>query len=388
LLRPLFILLAVTCIGFALWGLDTAHEKTSQKQEAAAIQVGVAKVTKRDIGEILSGLGTVTPLATITVQAQIAGLLMSVGFKEGQIVKKGDFLAQIDDRPYVALKQQYEGQLAHDEGVLEQANLDNVRYATLVKQDSIARQTAEDQALLVKQTEGTVATDRSLIAQQELNILYCHIIAPVTGRVGLRLLDPGNYINLPNTNGIVVLTQLQPISVVFVLPEDVIQDVWDEQRAGKVLQVTATNRSDEKELAMGIVDSIDNLADTTTGTVKLRARFANDDLRLFPNQFVNARLLLRTLQGVVIAPVSAVQHGAPGAYVYRIKPDDTVEVRVVKTGVTEGDRMQIVSGLDPGDEVVVDGADRLRDGAKIRIVPDASNPATSEQHAADGGSRP
>ena len=388
MLRPLFILLAVTCIGFALWGLDTAHEKTSQKQEAAAIQVGVAKVTKRDIGEILSGLGTVTPLATITVQAQIAGLLMSVGFKEGQIVKKGDFLAQIDDRPYVALKQQYEGQLAHDEGVLEQANLDNVRYATLVKQDSIARQTAEDQALLVKQTEGTVATDRSLIAQQELNILYCHIIAPVTGRVGLRLLDPGNYINLPNTNGIVVLTQLQPISVVFVLPEDVIQDVWDEQRAGKVLQVTATNRSDEKELAMGIVDSIDNLADTTTGTVKIRARFANDDLRLFPNQFVNARLLLRTLQGVVIAPVSAVQHGAPGAYVYRIKPDDTVEVRVVKTGVTEGDRMQIVSGLDPGDEVVVDGADRLRDGAKIRIVPDASNPATSEQHAADGGSRP
>ncbi len=268
------------------------------------------------------------------------------------------------------MKQQYEGQLAHDQGVLDEAKLDAKRYATLLKQNSIARQTAEDQAYVVKQSEGQVATDKALIAQEALNIYYCHIVAPVTGRVGLRLLDPGNYINLPNTNGIVVLTQLQPISVVFVLPEDFIQEVWAEQRAGKALAVVATNRSDDKDIATGVVESIDNLVDTTTGTVKIRASFPNADLKLFPNQFVNARLQLRTLEGVTIAPVAAVQHGAPGAYVYRIKPDNTVEVRVVKTGVTEGDQVQILSGVDPGDDVVVDGADRLRDGAKIRVVPD------------------
>lgn len=388
-LRFLLILLVLIVAGFGLWRLVTAGNEENKRTQPAATPVGAAKVTKGDIEEILSGLGTVTPLATITVQAQIAGQLMSVGFKEGQIVKKGDFLAQIDDRPYVALKQQYEGQLMHDQGVLDQAKLDNARYALLLKQDSIARQMSEDQALLVKQTEGTVATDKALIAQQALNIFYCHIVAPVTGRVGLRLLDPGNYVTLPNTNGIVVLTQMQPISVVFVLPEDVIQEVWEEQRAGKELPVIATNRTDDKELTSGVVDSIDNLVDTTTGTVKVRANFSNDDLKLFPNQFVNARLLLRTLRGVIVAPVSAVQHGAPGAYVYRIKPDNTVEMRVVNTGVTEGDHVQILSGLDPGDDVVVDGADRLRDGARIRIVPDRGNPASNEpDRGAASGHRP
>jgi multidrug efflux system membrane fusion protein len=303
--------------------------------------------------------------------------LLSVGFKEGQIVNKGDFLAQIDDRPYVALKQQYEGQLAHDQAVLDQAMLDAARYQTLLKQNSIARQTAEDQQMVVRQNEGSVATDRALIAQQALNIAYCHIVAPVTGRVGLRLLDPGNYVNLPNTNGIVVLTQLQPISVVFVLPEDVVPEVWAEERAGQTLAVSATNRTDEKELASGVVEAIDNMADTTTGTVKIRASFANADLKLFPNQFVNARLLLRTLSDTVVAPVAAVQHGAPGTYVYRVKQDDTVKAQPVKTGITEGDHVQILSGVEPGDEVVVDGVDRLRDGARIHVTPDPGNPAAT-----------
>jgi multidrug efflux system membrane fusion protein len=382
-LRLLLILLAVALAGFGIWRFLVQNRTAEKKPEAPVTQVGAAKASKGDVKEILSGLGTVTPLATITVQAQIAGQLLSVGFKEGQIVKKGDFLAQIDARPYQALKAQYEGQLAHDQGVLDQAKLDDQRYATLLKQNSIARQTAEDQTFVVRQSEGQVATDKALIAQQDLDIYYCHIVAPVTGRVGLRLVDPGNYINLPNTNGIVVLAQLEPISVVFVLPEDVIQDVWEAQRAGKDLAVVATNRSDDREIATGAVESIDNLVDTTTGTVKVRASFPNADLKLFPNQFVNARLQLRTLQGVTIAPVAAVQHGAPGAYVYRIKPDNTVEVRAIKTGVTEGDQVQIVSGLDPGDTVVVDGADRLRDGAKIRIVPDPGN-AVAEGAAGSG----
>lgn len=373
-LRLFFGLLALILAAFLLWRIF-APAPPATKKEAPATPVGAARIFKGDVRRILTGLGTVTPLATITVQAQIAGQLMTVGFKEGQIVKKGDFLAQIDQRPYEALKAQYEGQLAHDQGVLDQARIDNARYATLLQQNSIARQTAEDQALLVKQTQGTVATDKALIAQQALNIMYCHIVAPVSGRVGLRLVDPGNYINLPNTNGLVVLTQLQPISAVFVLPEDDIQEVWAEQRAGKTLSVTATNRSDDRDLAVGAVEAIDNLVDTTTGTVKIRASFRNDDFKLFPNQFVNARLLLHTLKGVAIAPVSAVQHGAPGAYVYRIKSDGAVEVRAVKTGVTEGDHVQILSGVDPGDEVVVDGADRLRDGAKIRVTPDPGNPA-------------
>ena len=382
-LRLLLILLAVALAGFGIWRFLVQNRTAEKKPEAPVTQVGAAKASKGDVKEILSGLGTVTPLATITVQAQIAGQLLSVGFKEGQIVKKGDFLAQIDARPYQALKAQYEGQLAHDQGVLDQAKLDDQRYATLLKQNSIARQTAEDQTFVVRQSEGQVATDKALIAQQDLDIYYCHIVAPVTGRVGLRLVDPGNYINLPNTNGIVVLAQLEPISVVFVLPEDVIQDVWEAQRAGKDLAVVAYNRSDDREIATGAVESIDNLVDTTTGTVKVRASFPNADLKLFPNQFVNARLQLRTLQGVTIAPVAAVQHGAPGAYVYRIKPDNTVEVRAIKTGVTEGDQVQIVSGLDPGDTVVVDGADRLRDGAKIRIVPDPGN-AVAEGAAGSG----
>jgi multidrug efflux system membrane fusion protein len=382
-LRLLLILLAVALAGFGIWRFLVQNRTAEKKPEAPVTQVGAAKASKGDVKEILSGLGTVTPLATITVQAQIAGQLLSVGFKEGQIVKKGDFLAQIDARPYQALKAQYEGQLAHDQGVLDQAKLDDQRYATLLKQNSIARQTAEDQTFVVRQSEGQVATDKALIAQQDLDIYYCHIVAPVTGRVGLRLVDPGNYINLPNTNGIVVLAQLEPISVVFVLPEDVIQDVWEAQRAGKDLAVVAYNRSDDREIATGAVESIDNLVDTTTGTVKVRASFPNADLKLFPNQFVNARLQLRTLQGVTIAPVAAVQHGAPGAYVYRIKPDNTVEVRAIKTGVTEGDQVQIVSGLDPGDIVVVDGADRLRDGAKIRIVPDPGN-AVAEGAAGSG----
>jgi multidrug efflux system membrane fusion protein len=373
----LFLLLAIVVVALGAWWALKPAPGGGMRQVAEPTQVGAAKIIKGDIHDVLSGLGTVTPLATITVQAQIAGQLMSVGFKEVQTVKKGDFLAQIDQRPYEALKAQYEGQLAHDQGVLDQARIDDVRYQTLLKQNSIARQTAEDQVYIVNQDEGTVRTDQALIAAQVLNITYCHIVAPVAGRVGLRLLDPGNYINLPNTSGIVVLTQMQPISVVFVLPEDNLQAVLEQVQAGQTLVVTAYNRSDDKPIATGALDSIDNLIDTTTGTVKIRASFPNADMKLFPNQFVNAQLLLRTLHGVTLSPVAAVQHGAPGAFVYVINPDGTAKVKVVKTGVTEEDQVQIVSGLNPGDTVVIDGADRLREGAKVRIVADPANGAAN-----------
>ena len=383
-LRPVLILAAVLLIAFLAWrfllpggsgGNHATHATPPQP-------VGAAKVVTGDMPVMLSGLGTVTPLATITVQTQINGQLMSVGFKEGQIVQKGDFLAQIDPRPYQAALEQAQGTLAHDTGLLHQSQADLVRYRTLVAQRSIALQQATDQAFLVEQYQGSVLADQGTVDNARVNLLYCHIVAPVTGRVGLRLVDPGNYVQTSSTTGLVVLTQLEPISVIFVLPEDDVAAVWQQIRAGRTLSVEAYNRTDATRIATGTLESVDNEVDTTTGTVKLRATFPNADQALFPNQFVNARLLVRTLSGVTIAPVAAVQHGAPGAFVYLVKPDGSVAVQVVKTGATDEDKLQVLSGLDAGATVVVDGADRLRDGAKVRITTDQGDPAATAPAAA------
>jgi multidrug efflux system membrane fusion protein len=268
-----------------------------------------------------------------------------------------------------------QGQLAHDTGLLEQAESDLTRFVTLGRQDSIAQQQVVDQRFLVQQDKGLVQEDQANVATAKLNLAYCHIIAPVTGRVGLRLVDPGNYVQTTNTTGLVVLAQVEPISVIFVIPEDAIQDVWDQVRAGQKLAVSAYNRSDDKLIATGTLESVDNLIDTTTGTVKLRATFSNTDEKLFPNQFVNARLLVRSLDHATLAPVAAIQHGAPGTFVFLIKPDNSIAVQKVQTGVTNVDRIQIVSGLKNGDTVVVDGADRLREGSKVRIDPDGDGTA-------------
>jgi len=375
--RWLIYLMLLALIGFGAWRLLAPKAQNERRTQAEAQPVGAAKVAVGDIDETLSGLGTVTPLATITVQTQINGQLTEVGFKEGQMVHKGDFLAQIDPRPFQAALDQAEGTLIHDQGVLDQAVSDLARFEKLGREDSIAQQQVADQQFLVQQTKGTVKEDQAAVETAKLNLIYCHIVAPVTGRVGLRLVDPGNYVQTASPTGLVVLTEVEPISVVFVLPEDAIPDVWREVRSGKTLTVTAYNRTDNKLIATGALESVDNEIDTTTGTVKLRATFPNADEALFPNQFVNARLLVRKNAGATIAPVAAIQHGAPGTFVFLVKPEGTVAVEKVTTGVAEGDRVQIESGLKAGDVVVVDGADRLRDGSKVRIATDQSNTASN-----------
>jgi multidrug efflux system membrane fusion protein len=329
--------------------------------------VGVATAATADMQVTDPGLGTVTSLASVTVQTQIAGILQTIGFHEGQIVHKGDFLAQIDPRPYQARLDQARGTLAHDQGLLRQAQTDEKRYATLNRQDSIGRQQFEDQQFIVQQYEGSVAADQGAIETQMVNLAFCHITSPITGRVGLRQVDAGNYVTTSLTNGIVVITQLDPISVIFTLPEDDIAAIQQQLAAGATLQAVAFDRSNSTQLATGKLETIDNEIDTTTGTVKLRALFDNPNLTLFPNQFVNIRLIVSTVHGAITVPNAALQTGAPGNFVYRVQPDSTVSVQVVKLGVADAEKTQILDGLAVGDKVVVDGADRLRDGMKVTL---------------------
>ncbi len=347
--------------------------------------VGAATVALGNIRVIVNALGTVTPLATVTVQSQINGYLTQVAFTEGQMVQKGDFLAQVDQRPYEILKEQYEGQLAHDQGLLAQAQLDLKRYQTLAAQNSIARQQAEDQVFIVQQYEGSVKQDQGLVDAQALNIAYCHIISPVTGRVGLRLVDPGNYVQTTSTTGIAVVTQLQPITVIFTLPEDDLPEVLPQFNAGTELTVTAYDRANLRQLAVGKVSAIDNQVDTTTGTVKIRAQFDNANNALFPNQFVNARLLIKTLDNAVTVPTSAILRGSPGAYVYVINADSTVSVRKITTSAVDGSVTAVTSGLSAGERVVIDGTDRLRDGLKIIVAADQAAAGGDAQGAGQRG---
>jgi multidrug efflux system membrane fusion protein len=369
------LLIAFGIYETARW-VRTATPPGGRFPQGAVQTVGASTAVLGDVRVILNELGTVTPLATVTVQTQINGQLTEVGFTEGQLVKKGDFLAQIDPRPYEYLKEQYEGQLARDQGLLAQAQMDRKRYETLAQQNSIARQQAEDQVFVVQQYAGAVKQDQGLVDAQALNISYCRIVSPITGRVGLRLVDPGNYVQTTSSTGMAVITQLQPISVVFSVPEDELPDIAPQFAAGTPLLVTAYDRSNLRQLAVGKVSAIDNQIDTTTGTVKVRAQFDNESDTLFPNQFVNVRLLVKTLQNVVTVPTSAIQRGAPGAYVYVINADNTVSVRQVLTGPVDGNVTAINSGLSAGDRIVTDGTDRLRDGLKVTIAGDAGETGT------------
>jgi multidrug efflux system membrane fusion protein len=377
--RLLWLLLIAAIVGVAVWYLTrpvTQPTNSGRPQAGAPVPVGVAPVQKGDIPVTLSQLGTVTPLAMVTVKTQISGYLMQVAFREGQMVNKGDFLAQIDPRPYQVALEQAQAQLAKDQALLKNAQLDLQRYNTLVAQNSIAKQTRDTQTSLVAQYEATVKSDQAQIDAQKLNLTYCRIVSPVTGRVGLRQVDAGNYVQTGDPNGIVVVTQLQPISVIFTLPEDNLPQVMARVRAGAALPVTAYDRTGSTELATGKLDTVDNQIDTTTGTVRLRALFDNEQDVLFPNQFVNVKLLVNSLHDADIVPSSAIQRGAPGTFVYLVKPDHTVAVQKVKLGPSDGQRIAILSGLQPNESVVIDGTDRLRDGAKVTVAP-AESPKTA-----------
>ena len=373
-LRPVLYLIVLIALGLVAWRFAAPSGPRGGRQQQAQ-DVGAAEIGTGDIREVITGLGTVTPLATITVQTQINGQLVSVGFREGQAVQKGDFLAQIDPRPYQAALDQAQGTLTHDQGLLDQAQSDLVRFEKLGKQDSIALQQVTDQEFLVKQDEGTVAADKAVVETDKLNLAYCRIIAPVTGRVGLRLVDPGNYVQIGATTGIVVITRLQPISVIFAVPEDNLPQIMARVQAGATLPVTAFDRENVVQLSTGQFSSIDNVVDTTTGTVKLRAAFDNVDQRLFANQFVNVVLNLDTEKDVVTVPIAAVQRGAPGTYVYLLGEGNVVSVHPIKLGAQDGGFFAVESGLNPGDRVVTDGADRLRDGAHVSVPDPAQNAA-------------
>jgi len=330
------------------------------------VPVVAAKTRKGDIGVYITGLGAVTPIYTVTVKSRVDGQLMRVLFKEGDFVHQGDLLVEIDPRPFEVQLTQAEGQLIKDQALLDNARIDLDRYQTLLTQNAIPEQQLATQKALVQQDEGAVKTDQGQIDSAKLNLVYCHIAAPITGRVGLRLVDPGNIVHASDTNGLLVITQIQPISVIFPIAEDQLPDVLRKIRAGERLGVDAYDR-EKKKLATGWLTTLDNQIDPTTATVKIRATFDNKDNALFPNQFVNARLLVEEKHGVTLVHTAAVQRNSQTTYVFLVKPDSTVTVRPITMGTTEGDDAEVSSGLSPGDVVVMTGVDKLQEGSEVRV---------------------
>jgi multidrug efflux system membrane fusion protein len=376
LLLIVAVLVAMALIAWLVTPKGT-RAPTGRFGATGPMPVVAAPVRTGDMPIVLNGLGAVTPIATVTVQSQISGQITQIPFKEGQTVKPGDPLILIDPRPYQVALEQAEGALVRDKALLANARVDLARYETLFKQDSVAEQTLATQKSLVVQDEGNVKTDQGQIDAAKLNLVYCHIVSPISGRVGLQQINLGNYVTPAEPNGLVVVTQLKPITVVFTLAEDQIPALQAQLHAGKTLPVTAYDRSHTTQLATGTLQTIDNQIDSTTGTVKLKAIFSNDDETLFPNQFVNIALLLNTLHNATLIPQAGVQRGAPGTYVYVVDSQQAVSVRKVALGPGDATNVVITNGLKPGEIVVTDGADKLKDGAKVLVRQSRPNNAAA-----------
>jgi multidrug efflux system membrane fusion protein len=379
------VVLVVLIVVFARWRAGTQAAPPGGRFAGAPLAVGIAKVTIGDVPITINALGTVTPLATVTVHPQITGPLVKIAFTEGQTVKAGDLLVLIDPRPFQAALDQAAGQLKRDQALLANAKVDQERYKTLLAQNSVSDQTYVTQVATVAQDEAVVASDQAALEAAQLNLSYTRITSPVPGLVGLRQVDVGNLMQA-NTTEIVVVTQMQPMSVLFTVPEDSLGDILQRLRAGQKLSVDAYDRSLSNKIATGVLSNADNEIDPTTGTLKLRALFDNSKFELFPSQFVNVRLLLNTLHDAIVVPGAAMQQGASGSYVYVVTESSTVKMRSVNTGPSSGDLISVTSGLQPGDTVVVDGADQLRDGARV-ILPGAASSGGAPDGASGQGQR-
>lgn len=364
---PGFVLLGLLLIGVLIaWRVIGAHD--GKRGRPAPQVVTVATVARQDVALYLTALGTVTPNNTVTVHSRVDGQLMRIGFVEGQTVRAGQMLAELDPRPFQAALTQARGQLARDQALLANARLDLARYRALQADSAVSKQQYDTQAALVAQYEGTVTADRGAVESARLQLEYSRITAPVSGRVGLKQVDLGNIVHASDTNGVVVITEMQPAHVVFSVPEDQFSGILPGLRADTPMPVEAWDRENRRVLARGRLKTADNQVDTSTGTVKLKAVFDNRDDALYPNQFVNVRLGTEVRKQALVVPLAALQRGQPGTFVYLLRPDDTVELRVVSPGPAQGDRLIIEQGVQAGDRVVVDGVDRLRNGAKVMVA--------------------